>query len=106
MDFMTLREMMTAALLFITAAALFIDFFFIISVDEEYTLFVPTNAAIQAWHPIDWGFYPFVVPEFTRETLKNHFVHKKWTVSSLKEQETLQTIGGKTLQVRIDNDSK
>jgi hypothetical protein len=74
--------------------------------DEEYTLFVPRNGAIQAWHPIDWGFFPFVVPDFTRETLLNHFVKEKWTVDLLKQQKTIETLGGKTLNVRYDNDSK
>ncbi|XP_014274382.1 transforming growth factor-beta-induced protein ig-h3 isoform X1 [Halyomorpha halys] len=43
--------------------------------DDDYTVLVPTDHAFQRWHPIDWGFYPFSVPEFTDSILTNHFIY-------------------------------
>ncbi|XP_059486008.1 uncharacterized protein LOC132202815 isoform X2 [Neocloeon triangulifer] len=42
--------------------------------DEKYTVLIPMDRAFQKWHPIDWGFYPFDVPEFTKEVVRNHFI--------------------------------
>ncbi|KAH8281613.1 hypothetical protein KR054_001771 [Drosophila jambulina] len=42
--------------------------------DNAYTVLIPSDNAFQRWHPIDWGFYPFSVPEFTESVLRNHFL--------------------------------
>ncbi|SPP79988.1 Hypothetical predicted protein [Drosophila guanche] len=42
--------------------------------DNAYTVLIPSDNAFQRWHPIDWGFYPFSVPEFTESVLLNHFL--------------------------------
>lgn len=38
---------------------------------------IPSDNAFQRWHPIDWGFYPFSVQEFTESILRNHFLQLK-----------------------------
>lgn len=42
--------------------------------DSSYMVLIPSDTAFQRWHPIDWGFYPFSVQEFTESVLRNHFV--------------------------------
>lgn len=53
-----------------------LNFFYFVS-DKAYTILIPTDSAFQRWHPIDWGFYPFSVSEFTENILKNHFLQLK-----------------------------
>ncbi|KAL1124421.1 hypothetical protein AAG570_001049, partial [Ranatra chinensis] len=62
--------------------------------DEDYTVFVPTDRAFQRWHPIDWGFYPFSVPEFTEGILMNHFVHGNIRQEQIKDKMSVKTLGG------------
>ncbi|KAF7266317.1 hypothetical protein GWI33_020345 [Rhynchophorus ferrugineus] len=62
---------------------------------EEYTVFVPTDHAFQRWHPIDWGFYPFSVPEFTESVIVNHFVKGRLKQDSIKDGQLVQTMGGR-----------
>ncbi|KAJ9594501.1 hypothetical protein L9F63_014113, partial [Diploptera punctata] len=64
---------------------------------EEYTVFVPTDHAFQRWHPIDWGFYPFSVPEFTEEIIINHFVKGNWRQDNIKDGQKLTTVGGREI---------
>ncbi|XP_072377102.1 periostin [Diabrotica undecimpunctata] len=68
--------------------------------DEEYTVFVPTDHAFQRWHPIDWGFYPFSVPEFTESVIVNHFVKGRLKQELIKDGEVIKTIGGKEIVFR------
>lgn len=51
------------------------------------------------WYPIDWGFNPFDVESFVRETIVNHFVKGRHTQSTLmrNNKTTLTTLGGKKL---------
>nr|XP_018901841.1 PREDICTED: transforming growth factor-beta-induced protein ig-h3 [Bemisia tabaci] len=63
--------------------------------DETYTVFVPTDRAFQRWHPIDWGFYPFSVPEFTESVLMNHFVKDNIHQDQIKDEQKFKTLGGK-----------
>lgn len=67
-------------------------------VDVEYTVLVPIDFAFQRWHPIDWGFYPFSVPEFTEYVLKNHFIIGKYKQNSLQDGEEVLTLGGNKLK--------
>ncbi|XP_063229791.1 uncharacterized protein LOC134534960 isoform X2 [Bacillus rossius redtenbacheri] len=62
--------------------------------DEEYTVFVPTDHAFQRWHPIDWGFYPFSVPEFTESIIVNHFVKGNLRQDGIQEGQRATTLGG------------
>lgn len=68
--------------------------------DEEYTVFIPTDHAFQRWHPIDWGFYPFSVPEFTESVIVNHFVKGRLKQDLIKDGEVVKTIGGKEIVFR------
>ncbi|XP_075214572.1 transforming growth factor-beta-induced protein ig-h3 [Lycorma delicatula] len=63
--------------------------------EESYTVFVPTDRAFQRWHPIDWGFYPFSVPEFTESVLLNHFINANIHQDQIKDGQTFKTLGGK-----------
>ncbi|KAJ8960998.1 hypothetical protein NQ318_020302 [Aromia moschata] len=65
--------------------------------DDEYTVFVPTDHAFQRWHPIDWGFYPFSVPEFTESIIVNHFVKGRLKQETLKDGQVVTTLGGKEI---------
>jgi uncharacterized surface protein with fasciclin (FAS1) repeats len=65
--------------------------------DEDYTVFVPTDRAFQRWHPIDWGFYPFSVPEFTEGILLNHFVHGNVRQDQITNNTVIKTLGGKEI---------
>nr|CAD7590216.1 unnamed protein product [Timema genevievae] len=64
---------------------------------EEYTVFVPTDHAFQRWHPIDWGFYPFSVPEFTENIIVNHFIKGNLHQDSIKDGQTAMTLGGQEI---------
>ncbi|KAJ8921104.1 hypothetical protein NQ315_015902 [Exocentrus adspersus] len=64
---------------------------------EEYTVFVPTDHAFQRWHPIDWGFYPFSVPEFTESVIVNHFVQGRLKQDTIKDGDAVKTLGGKEI---------
>ena len=60
-------------------------------------MFVPTDHAFQRWYPIDWGFYPFSVPEFTEEIIINHFVKGNWRQDLIKHGQKLTTVGGREI---------
>lgn len=64
---------------------------------EEYTVFVPTDHAFQRWHPIDWGFYPFSVPEFTESVITNHFMRGRLKQDNIKDGQIVKTLGGKEI---------
>lgn len=64
---------------------------------EEYTVFVPTDHAFQRWHPIDWGFYPFSVPEFTESIIINHFVKGRLKQDTIKDGQAVKTLGGREI---------
>jgi uncharacterized surface protein with fasciclin (FAS1) repeats len=65
---------------------------------EEYTVFVPTDHAFQRWHPIDWGFYPFSVPEFTENIIINHFVQGNWRQDAITDGQKVKTLGGREIR--------
>ena len=69
--------------------------------DEEYTLFLPVNEAFQRFYPIDWGFNPFLVTNFTRETILNHFVRGKLTSKDITNGLKVNTMGGKELVFKV-----
>lgn len=60
-------------------------------------MFVPTDHAFQRWHPIDWGFYPFSVPEFTENIITNHFVKGRLKQDSIIDGQIVQTLGGRDI---------
>ncbi|XP_013104316.1 uncharacterized protein LOC106084900 [Stomoxys calcitrans] len=72
--------------------------------DGSYTILIPTDNAFQRWHPIDWGFYPFSVQEFTESVLRNHFLptQKPLRMNELKnmDQMAVRTMGGESVLFR------
>lgn len=42
--------------------------------DTKYTALIPFDEAFRRWYPIDWGFNPFDVDSFARQTLLDHFL--------------------------------
>nr|CAH7756434.1 unnamed protein product [Callosobruchus chinensis] len=68
--------------------------------DEEYTVFVPTDHAFQRWHPIDWGFYPFSVPEFTESVIVNHFIKGRLRQDDIKDGQIVKSLEGKDIIFR------
>lgn len=70
--------------------------------DGSYTILIPSDNAFQRWHPIDWGFYPFSVPEFTESILRNHFLpmQRPLKLDEIKEingERKFKTLGGETV---------
>lgn len=65
---------------------------------EEYTVLVPTDHAFQRWHPIDWGFYPFSVPEFTENIMINHFIIGNLKQDHLRDDQVAKTLGGREVK--------
>lgn len=68
--------------------------------EEEYTVFVPTDHAFQRWHPIDWGFYPFSVPEFTESVIINHFVKGRLKQDNIKNGQKMKTVAEREIVFR------
>lgn len=63
--------------------------------DKEYTVLIPTDGAFQRWHPIDWGFYPFSVPEFTESVIVNHFIPGNLRQEDIQDGQKATTLGGR-----------
>ncbi|CRL04588.1 CLUMA_CG017656, isoform A [Clunio marinus] len=68
----------------------------------SYIIFIPSDNAFQRWHPIDWGFYPFSVPEFTEKILSNHIVEQKQPVKVQEKDQKLRTLGGEYLTFKSE----
>lgn len=71
---------------------------------SSYTVLIPSDNAFQRWHPIDWGFYPFSVQDFTENILRNHFLQLQTPLrmADIKNAEsiTFRTLGGETVIFR------
>ncbi|XP_059617960.1 uncharacterized protein LOC132262650 [Phlebotomus argentipes] len=70
--------------------------------DVHYAVLIPTDNAFQRWHPIDWGFYPFSVHEFTESVLRNHFIQLKTPlrmedIKRIHGERRFKTLGGETV---------
>lgn len=66
---------------------------------------IPSDNAFQRWHPIDWGFYPFSVQEFTENILRNHFIQNKKPIrmddlKTMSREQSYQTLGGENVVFR------
>ncbi|XP_067623187.1 uncharacterized protein [Eurosta solidaginis] len=72
--------------------------------DGTYTILIPSDNAFQRWHPIDWGFYPFSVHEFTESVLRNHFLptQRPLRMADIKnaDQMMVRTMGGENVVFR------
>lgn len=78
----------------------------LLSQAESYTVFIPTDNAFQKWHPIDYGFYPFAVPEFTENVLTNHFIRGNVRQELITDGQVLKTLGGLDLTFKKTADGK
>ena len=67
--------------------------------DLNYTVIVPTNEAFYNYYPIDWGFNPFLVENFTKDVLLNHFMEGDIDLNSFNDSVQIQTIVGKIIRV-------
>lgn len=72
--------------------------------DGPFTILIPADNAFQRWHPIDWGFYPFSVPEFTESILRNHFIQSQNPIRMNDVKNTnklpMKTLGGEMVIFR------
>ncbi|XP_014103311.3 uncharacterized protein [Bactrocera oleae] len=72
--------------------------------DGSYTILIPSDNAFQRWHPIDWGFYPFSVHEFTESVLRNHFLPTQHPLRMAEVKNTdqmlVRTMGGENVVFR------
>lgn len=79
------------------------DLFLLLSFsDSPYTILIPSDNAFQRWHPIDWGFYPFSVTEFTENVLRNHVLQLKTPirmedVKLMDRGQKYKTLGGEVV---------
>ncbi|KAK4295158.1 hypothetical protein Pmani_032268 [Petrolisthes manimaculis] len=64
----------------------------------RYTALVPSDAAFYSYYPIDWGFNPFLVQNFTRDVLADHFIRGNINLADLPSLAELTTLGGKTIK--------
>lgn len=60
-------------------------------------MLIPTDHAFQRWHPIDWGFYPFSVPDFTETVIINHFIPGNLRQETIKDGQKVKTLGGREI---------
>jgi len=67
---------------------------------KSYTLLAPTDQAFQSWHPIDWGFNPFLVEEFLEDLMKNLVVEEFIAIEENNEKLTMyKTLSGKLIEI-------
>uniref|UniRef100_A0A8D8ZTE4 Transforming growth factor-beta-induced protein ig-h3 n=1 Tax=Cacopsylla melanoneura TaxID=428564 RepID=A0A8D8ZTE4_9HEMI len=78
----------------------------LLSQAESYTVFIPTDNAFQKWHPVDYGFYPFSVPEFTENVLTNHFIRGNVRQDLITDGQVLKTLGGLDLVFKKQPDGR
>lgn len=57
---------------------------------------MPSDSAFQRWHPIDWGFYPFSVPDFTESIMRNHVIQQKqpFILNKVEKEHKMKAVGG------------
>lgn len=64
----------------------------------RYTALVPHDSAFYSYYPIDWGFNPFLVHNFTQDVLLNHFIRGNIPLDTLPALAELTTLGGRTIK--------
>ena len=63
---------------------------------NSYTLLAPVDRAFQSWHPIDWGFNPFLVESFLADLFENLVLDGNINASDNDEKsKSFTTLGGK-----------
>lgn len=81
--------------------------FFASDTTYNYIILIPSDNAFQRWHPIDWGFYPFSVPEFTENIMRNHVIQQKqpFNLKAIEKEQKLKTLGGDYVVFRNERES-
>ncbi|XP_068209801.1 uncharacterized protein [Palaemon carinicauda] len=64
----------------------------------RYTALVPYDSAFYQYYPIDWGFNPFLVANFTKDVVLNHFIRGNVALEDLPSLAELTTLGGKVIK--------
>lgn len=57
------------------------------------------------WYPIDWGFNPFDVESFVKETILNHFIAGRFKQKDVVDGHVAKTLGGKSLTFSTTGES-
>ncbi|KAG5666341.1 hypothetical protein PVAND_014376 [Polypedilum vanderplanki] len=71
---------------------------------DNFIILVPNDMAFQRWHPIDWGFFPFSVPEFTEDIMRNHIILLKqqpFSPNSVEKEVKLKALGGEFVTFKV-----
>ena len=71
---------------------------------QNYTAVIPFDEAFRSWHPIDWGFNPFEVENFTRDTLLDQFLIGSVDQDLIQSGTTMKTLGGKEVTFTRDEE--
>ncbi|XP_069977346.1 uncharacterized protein [Penaeus vannamei] len=64
----------------------------------RYTALVPNDSAFYKYYPIDWGFNPFLVDNFTKDVILNHFLRGNVALEDLPSLAEMTTLGGSTIK--------
>lgn len=64
----------------------------------RYTALVPYDSAFYQYYPIDWGFNPFLVDNFTQDVILNHFIRGNVALEDLPSLAELTTLGGQVIK--------
>ncbi len=74
--------------------------------DENYTALIPYDDAFREWYPVDWGFNPFEVESFVRETILDHIVKGTFDKDTVADGQKFRTLGGKEIAITKGADGK
>lgn len=69
-----------------------------LSTAGRYTALVPNDSAFYKYYPIDWGFNPFLVDNFTKDVILNHFLRGNVALEDLPSLAEMTTLGGSTIK--------
>ena len=73
---------------------------------KSYTILAPVDRAFQSWHPIDWGFNPFLVESFLADLFENLVLDENINDSIDEEKrKSLTTLGGKKVSVTFKGEN-
>ena len=64
---------------------------------KSYTILAPVDEAFQSWHPIDWGFNPFLVESFLEDIMTNMIIENNGEATDEKTE--YKTLGDRDVIV-------
>ena len=80
----------------------------LLSSKRTYTLLAPVDEAFQRWHPIDWGFNPFLVEAFLEELMANLVIEGAVSLDESDrdgELRSYSTLGGGEVRLRTKGEN-